>query len=200
MGGSSNFSLFIIESLHLDDEEDLREGRILRDILRMSNPGLKVEYFYLRTRKELRVALQRFSASRSRYLHVSCHGNRDTIELTLDQMSFAQFGDEVCPHLKRRRLFMSACAVVNDDLATQVMPSGCHSMIGPSRKINFDDAVLMWATFYHLMVREPGANKMRNDQIRDALRRAQQAFGESFTYFRRKGAGHSRVDYDSGLD
>lgn len=200
MGMDTDFSLFIIESLDLEDEEGRREGRILRDILGMSNPGLSVQYFYLRTEKEFSVALERFSASGSRYLHISCHGNKRTVALTLDAMNFARFGDHVRPHLKNRRLFMSACAVVNDDLASEVMPSGCYSLIGPNRKINFDDAVLMWATFYHLMVRAPGANKMRNDQIRDALRRAWQTFGERFTYFRKDGVGHSRVEYAAGSD
>ena len=71
----TTFSLFIIESLRFADEAEQRfEGRILRDIFRLS--GHDVEYLYIRTRKELKEALQQFYLSRKRYLHISCHGNK----------------------------------------------------------------------------------------------------------------------------
>lgn len=63
------FSLFIIESLSFGDEAKLRfEGKLLTDILRMSRQGIEVEYLYIRTRKELAVALRRFRESNKRYL------------------------------------------------------------------------------------------------------------------------------------
>ena len=51
------FSLFIIESLRFVDEKKLWfEGKLLRDILRMSRQ-IEVEYLYIRTRKELFASL-----------------------------------------------------------------------------------------------------------------------------------------------
>jgi hypothetical protein len=190
----TDFSLFIIESLRFDDEHERREGQILRDILRLS--GHDVEYLYLRTDKELRVALRRFYESRKRYLHLSCHGNDETIALTLDALPFSQFGKNVWPYLKGRRLFISACEVVNDKLAEAVMPSGCYSVIGPRDPINFDDAVLMWASFYHLMFRDPGVDQMKGGKIRWALRRVHYTFQKEFDYFRREGDSYAKVDID----
>lgn len=192
----TRFSLYIIESLKFDDETENRlEGKILRDILRLS--GHEVDYLYIRTRQELQVAAERFHQSKSRYLHISCHGNPTTIRLTLSRLSFERFAEDVVPHLDNRRLFMSACAVVNERLAKLVIPrSNCHSVIGPRKTVSFGDAALMWATFYHLMFRDPQADAMTGGKIRWALRRARRAFGVEFDYFRRTDSsiGYSRVD------
>jgi hypothetical protein len=196
--GSSKtkFSLYIIESLKFPDEKQNRlEGKILRDILQLS--GHKVEYLYIRTRRELQVAVRRFHLSRRRYLHISCHGDASTIRLTLDRLTFDEFASDVTPFLAGRRLFLSACAVVNENLARHIIPpSGCHSVIGPSDSIYFDDAVLMWASFYHLMFRDPGVDAMKGGKIRWALRRTRYAFGIEFDYFKKTdgSAGCSRVD------
>ena len=81
------------------------------------------------------------------------------------------------PFLNNRRFFVSACDVVNDGLASAVLPnSGCHSLIGPNYPINMDDAVLMWSSFYHLMFRDPEIHAMKGWKIRWALRRVRDAF------------------------
>ena len=193
----SDFSLFIIESLRFKDEErGCLEGRILRDALRMSRPGLEVEYLYLRTHRELIEAFQRFSDSRKRYLHISCHGNQREIALTLDRIPFDEFGTIVAPYINRRRLFFSACHVVNEDLAAAVMDgTGCYSLIGPRTKIAFGDAAMMWAAFYHLTFRDPAADGLNSTKIRRTLRRIHHAFGENFEYFTRSADGqrHKKV-------
>lgn len=196
--GKTKFSLYIIESLKFKDEKaDRLEGKILRDILRLS--GHKVEYLYIRTRREFQVAIQRFHRSKRRYLHISCHGNPSTIRLTLDRLSFDEFASDASPYLKNRRLFLSACAVVNENLAKLIIPSsGCHSVIGPQESIYFDDAVLMWASFYHLMFRDPAVDAMKGGKIRWALRRTRYAFGIEFDYFKKidGSAGYSHVNID----
>ena len=182
------FSLFIIESLEFRDEQKLRfEGKLLTDILRMSRQGIEVEYLYIRTHKELSVALKRFRRSKKRYLHMSCHGNPDEIGLTLDTVPFEDFADEIAPYMDlRQRLFFSACSVVNKKLATAVMQaSGCQSVIGPKEDISFGDAALMWASFYHLMFRDKDQNKMTSGKIGWALRRIHYAFQREFVYFTR---------------
>ena len=134
------FSLFIIESLRFRDEEKpFFEGKLLTDILRMSRQ-IEVEYLYIRTRKELAVALKRFRDSQKRYLHISCHGNPTELGLTLDDVPFDEFADELAPYMdKSQRLFFSACSVVNRNLATAVMQrSGCHSIIGPKEDISLE--------------------------------------------------------------
>lgn len=181
------FSLFVIESLRFEDEEKLRfEGKLLTDILRMSRQ-IEVEYLYIRTRKELAVALKRFHDSNKRYLHISCHGNPAELGLTLDDVPFDEFVDDLAPHMDNsQRLFFSACSVVNENLATAVMQgSGCYSIIGPKEDISFGDAALMWASFYHLMFRDRSKTKMTSKRIASALRRIQQTFRKEFVYFTR---------------
>ncbi len=173
--------VFIIESLRIRDESKQRfEGRILRDILTLS--GKKVEYWYVRTWKEVREEMfQRFYDSGLRYLHISCHGNDDTIAFTLDDIPFEEFGKEIKHYLYERRLFFSACEVVNQALHDAVMPgSDCYSIIGPEDDIRFDDAVIMWGTFYHLMLRD--ATAMKSADIRTALQKLKETFGRTFKY------------------
>lgn len=193
----TRFSLSIIESLRFRDEKlSWFEGRILSDILRLSRREIDVDYIYIRTRKELTAALKRFSKSRNRYLHISSHGNEGEIGLTLDTVPFEELGDELAPHMDEKRLFFSACQVVNEDLADVVMnQTGCRSVIGPRTEICFGDAALMWATFYHLMFRDPEAKAMKGGKIRWALRRVL-AFAEEFDYFTRAGTakGYKKVD------
>ena len=136
-----------------------------------------VEYMYIRTKMELEESLYLFQDSGSRYFHRSSHGDAKNIGLTLDRIPLPEFGDMMRPFLRHRRLFLSACQVVNDDLARAILPdSECHSVIGPNYAINFDDAVLIWASFYHLMFRDPEIRVMKSGKIRWALRRVRDAF------------------------
>jgi hypothetical protein len=131
---------------------------------------------------------------------LSCHGNPTTIGLTLDRLRFAEFATDVGPFLRNRRLFLSARAVVNEDLAKLVIPgSGCHSVIGPRKTIYFDDSVLMWASFYHLMFRDPEVDAMKGGKIRWALRRIRHAFGIEFDYFKKIDGSprYTRVDIEA---
>lgn len=143
--------IFVIESLNFDDERAERfEGRIISRILALS--GKKCEYCYIRTKRELRTLLEHFASSRYRYLHLSCHGNGHSIFTTLDQIPFSELGSLVRPHLRKRRLFVSACSATNRALADAIMPnSGCYSILGPDQDIHFGDAAVLWASFYHVM-------------------------------------------------
>ena len=142
--------VFIIESLEFDDEEEERfEGRILADILRLA--GKKPIYYYVRTKRELVAVLDLFERSQYRYLHLSCHGDDESIATTLDDnIGFRELSEIMNPHLERRRLFVSSCDVVNDQLAETLMPSGCLSITGPTQKVGFAEAAILWASFYHL--------------------------------------------------
>lgn len=143
--------IFIIESLNFDDERAERfEGRIISRILGLS--GKKCEYCYIRTKRELEALLEHFASSHYRYLHLSCHGNDHSIFTTLDQIPFSELGSLVRGHLRKRRLFVSACSATNRALADAIMPnSGCYSILGPDQDIYFGDAAVLWASFYHVM-------------------------------------------------
>ena len=175
-------AVFIIESLTRSDEKDERfEGRILNHILGLANK--EVQYVYIRTVKELETVLKEFGNSRMRYLHFSCHGNANTIALGLENLSFAKFSNIVRPYLYKRRLFFSACEVVNKYLAAKVIPgSGCYSVIGPEKPISFGDAAIMWSSFYHLMFRE-NQKVMKKEQIEANLKGFYKTFNVPFLYY-----------------
>ncbi len=175
-------NVFIIESLDLEDEKDeLFEGRILSQVLHL---GAKESfYYYIRTRSELKRILGEFDRTGFRYLHFSCHGNKASLSTTLDDLPFTDFGTILKPHLDGKRLFISACSAVNDTLAMEVIPgSGCYSVIGPSKKIRFNDSAIVWATFYHLIFRE-NPKGMKREYVSTALRKIREIFGVSLEYY-----------------
>jgi hypothetical protein len=190
----SKRGLFIIESLDREDEKACREGVIIQQILALSG-SLPVEYIYIRTEAELSMALEEFKSSKFRYLHLSCHGSDDSVFLTLDQLPFEDFVPVIAPYLNSKRLFFSACSVVNPMLASALMKnSRCHSVIGPSQSIFFHDSLLMWASFYHLAFRDEGELKLLGGKIRWALRRVNRSFGQEFHYYRRTETGYRKED------
>ena len=155
--------LFIVESLTFVDEDEGRfEGRILTEILRLC--GKNPLYYYVRTKRELQKVLRFFRSSEYRYLHLSCHGNSESIGTTLDLISFNELGTLLNPYLDGCRLFISACEAVNDQLARELIAaSGCLSIIGPHEDIRFDEAATMWASFYQLMFRQNSRGMSRED-------------------------------------
>jgi hypothetical protein len=174
--------VFIVESLRFTDEKrDLFEGRFVSQILALS--GSLTEYVYLRTRKELEEVMEHFEKSGYRYLHFSCHGNQNEISLTLDDIPFHELGEMVNSYLESRRVFFSSCEVMNENLANALLnKTGCHSVIGPSRSIDFDRAAIYWASFYHLMLRDE-AQSMKRDRLKDTTATLQELFGVHMRYF-----------------
>jgi hypothetical protein len=147
----TRLEVFIIESLNFADEKKSRfEGRILSEILALSDK--RCTYYYIRTEAELRCLLREFTTSAYRYLHLSCHGSERSMFTTLDPIPFPKLAETLRPHIKSRRLFLSACSMANENLAKLLMPgSGCYSIMGPSQDILFNDAAVLWASLYHTM-------------------------------------------------
>lgn len=174
--------VFIIESLEFDDEKDERfEGKFLSQILHLS--GKKPKYYYIRTKKELKKVLELFEQSAYRYLHLSCHGSKTSIYTTLDRIPFQKFGQLVRPYLRKKRLFISACSAVNSQLARNIIPSsGCISIIGPVTAIEFRDAAIVYASFYHLMFKK-SPSKMTRGDVMSILQKVADTFEITLNYF-----------------
>jgi hypothetical protein len=144
--------VFIIESLDPDDEGNGRfVGSIVSRILRLH--GKEPKYCYVRTREKFFEAVEQFGNSRYRYLHISTHADPKGICTTnQDEIDFHELADILKPHTSGRRLFLSACSLVHDDFAREVIQlSGCYSVIGPSEDVYFSDAAIVWSSIYHLM-------------------------------------------------
>jgi hypothetical protein len=175
--------VFIIESLDLADEKaDRFEGGLLSKMLRLS--GSEPEYMYLRTRRELEKAVGLFAESGFRYLHFSCHGRKNGIDLTLDKLRFSELSELLAPALQRKRVFFSSCSVMNNDkCAAALLPdSGCLSLIGPTKAIYFDRAAIFWSAFYHLMLRDE-ARSMQRTHLQRTTAMLQHLFGVHMRYF-----------------
>ena len=128
--------------------------------------------------------LKIFSRSRYRYLHLSCHGDEESIDTTLDEIKFKELGKILKPHLKKRRLFVSSCEVVNDQFAKAVMPaSGCYSIAGTSEEVNFDQAAALWVSFYYLVFKEEEAAMRKGREIKLALKELARLYDVSIAYY-----------------
>ena len=175
--------LFIIESLQFDDEKKkLFEGRVISQILHLSNK--KSIYYYIRTKAELSEVLRIFKECDYRYLHISSHGSNKAIHTTIDDITFHELGKMLNPVLYNRRLFLSACSMTNVNLARQIMPeSGCFSIVGPKKAVNFNDAAILWATFYHLMFKS-NARVMKHAQLEKHVQNVSSMFKVPLNYYK----------------
>lgn len=173
--------IYIIESVDLENEaEGEREGEALTEILKLS--GKSPRYVYIRTKQELMHFLEDFQKSGYRYLHLSCHGNSRAIKTTFDTISFKKLGGILRPYLQDKRLFISACSVVNDQFRQAVMTgSGCLSTIGPSKDVHFDQAAIFWASFYYLMF-DTDTRRMKRDDILPTIKKLARLFELPITY------------------
>lgn len=177
-------NVFIIESLKIYEEKlDIQEGKFLSHLLKLH--GKKPIYYYIRTREELKEILKIFDVSKYRYLHIACHGNNQKIGLTFDKISFKDFGKIIRPHLKKKRLFLSACQSTNFNLAKEIIPNTrCYSLIGFENKIGFDDAAIICASFYHLMFKKNPA-QIKRQYILPILNQINQIYGVPLRYYSR---------------
>lgn len=176
--------LFIIESLGFDNEkEQLFEGRVISQILHLSDK--KSIYYYIRTKAELSEVLDIFKECDYRYLHISSHGSWDAMHTTIDAIPFDELGKMLRPVLDGRRLFLSACSMTNVNLARKLMPkSGCFSIVGPKRTVNFNDAAILWASFYHLMFKS-NARAMKHAQLEKNVQNVSSMFKVPLNYYQR---------------
>ncbi len=160
--------VFIIESLNFDDEKaDRFDGKIIRDMLNFHKK--KCTYYYIRTKKELVEILKEFARSNYRYLHLSCHGNSSTVGLTLDSLSYGEFGDLVAPYIKDKRLFISACNIMNEKFSYAIFSRAKgYSLMGTMTEVPFMDSAIFWQAFYHIMFRLDRKKMQRKEIIENA--------------------------------
>lgn len=191
--------VFIIESLRFEDEEaGFPEGHFISHILRLA--GRQVKYYYVRTRKEFEEILDKFEDSEFRYLHLSCHASANGIALTLDNLSINELAQLLRPIIGKRRVFLSACQLATQKLATALMRgTECHSVIGPSHKIDVDETALFWASVYHIMFRNEAESMKRND-LHTCVAKTSALFGVKMRYFTRdEDAEHGWKELELGI-
>lgn len=183
MGAKTDAEVFIIESLELEDEEDnMKEGDIISKMLHLAGKK-NTKYYYIRTSRELRKIIKIFGKSRHRYLHISCHANKSEFCTTFDDVEYAELGKMLRPHLRGRRVFVSACEMANRTLAKELFKdSGLLSLTGPQKNINMDDAAAFWVSFYHLMFKIDSRG-MKKENLRETIGKLSAIYNESINCF-----------------
>lgn len=174
--------VFIIESLEFEDEEKKYfEGKIISRILNLSQ--IEHKYYYIRTRAEFEYLLDEFVSLNYRYLHISCHGSKNSIYTTFDQIKFKDLSLILGDKLDRKRLFLSSCLSTNEKLANEILPiSDCFSIIGPDKKIYMDDAAIFWSSFYQVMFKK-NPNAMNQENLESVLKDLKKLFKIPLRYF-----------------
>jgi len=175
-------NVFIIESLRFQDEDsNYFEGQIIFSILNFGD--IEHKYYYIRTKAELIHLIEEFNNSNYRYLHISMHGNKNSLGTTLDDLPFRDLSFMLENCLDKKRLFVSACSAVNKSLATEIFGlTDCYSIIGPHKDIDMDDAAIFWASFYHLMFKQ-NKKSMKRDIIEQTLKDLVKTHKIPITYF-----------------
>jgi len=120
----------------------------------------------------------------SGYLHISTHADAEGMCTTnQEEIDFDELAKLLQPHMTGRRLFLSACSMVHDDLAKEIIPpSGCYSVVGPTEDVNFSDAAIVWLAIYHLMFSED-ANRMSHKQLKKQLFKVSKLFKVPLGYY-----------------
>jgi hypothetical protein len=181
--------VFIIESM---PPEDGQEGEIIQKILALS--GKQCEVHHANTRQSLIKALEAFRKSKYRYLHLSSHGSTKYMVMTGDTIELTKLGTILMPYLGHRRLFVSACEMTNDRLASNVMRhSKCYSILGPIGKVNINDAAILWASLYHVSLGSDQESISRK-VLRKKSQEVSDMFNVQLRLFRRD---HQSGGYDS---
>jgi hypothetical protein len=145
------YGVFIIESMDWKNERNGKlSGFALKTILELSD--IPNEYYYIRTKVELKKVMKEFKKSDFFFLHLACHGDSNGLEFTIDYLDFNVLGEIMGPYLKYRRLFLSACNAACPAFAEQFVPRHhCYSVIGSPDTIDYDKAAILWSSFYYLM-------------------------------------------------
>lgn len=160
-------------------------GRACVAIARSLRMSLKTpQYRYVRTARELEHFVDEFEDSNYRYLHISCRGSKSGVSTTLDDLTTDEFAGIVGPALGRKRLFLSTCQASTTEMATAVFSQsgGCYSLAGPVDQINFDDSVILWTAFYHLMFKA-NDRAMKRDAIEQTMAQCAAMVDEKVAFY-----------------
>jgi hypothetical protein len=138
----------------------------------------------MRTRCELEHLLDDFVKSGYRYLHISCHGSKSEIQLTLgDPITIEDLACLLDNKLDEKRLFLSSCSSTNETLANKIFPnSDCYSIIGFEKAVDMNDSITFWSTFYHLLFNE-GDKIMKRVALTNRLKPLKILFNVPLVYY-----------------
>lgn len=179
---TSKYGVFIIESMDTINESNHKlDGYTLKTILDLCD--IPNQYRYIRTKLELEKMTEEFSNSSYRFLHLSCHADKEGIQLTYEDINFDELDLIIGDALHHRRLFLSACEVAVFELAEHFIPKyHCFSVIGTPDEIDYDKAAIFWSSFYYLMYSNDQKQMVQGD-ILPTLQNVSGTFNVNLNYF-----------------
>jgi len=181
----AKYGVFIIETLRSDDYFD---GETLYEILDLTD--IPARYEPADTIDDWFRLIKDFSKSNFRYLHLSCHADREGFEINGDELSNGDFQKMTLKHLVNKRVFLSACKGGNLELASHlILKNKAYSVIGTPENLRFDKSVLFWPSFYHAM-NEIDNKRMTKKSIIHVLKKCVDLFEVPINYY-------SKIENDS---
>lgn len=173
----TTYGVYIIES----NELHYRDGEKLREILDLIE--FPCRYQPVGTLSEFSNAIDEFSKSGFRYLHLSCHADMDGIQIK-DSLIDNKDLIPICKgKLSRKRVFLSACRASNLRLATVLIQKcGAQSIIGSPQDLHFITAATLWPAFYH-KVQELDKQSLNQKSLTRILRTCVNFFGIPINYY-----------------
>ena len=186
--------IFIIESFSFKEEQnnDLPGYHLYQSLTFCKINEHAPLYYFIRTKREFEEVLNKFEESNYEFLHLFCHGNSTHLELALEQISFEDFFSITEDRLYRKRLFISACNVVNIDFAKLFIPRvHCKSIIGAPAITNKDIEFLVWSSFYYQML-VSGNTFMKQKSIIEKIKDLTRLYGIEMIYYSIINDNHSQ--------
>ena len=155
--------VYIIEALRPEDYAYFcADGIVLENQLRLIGcaPTLKRVYSI----DDLRQAVQSYDESGYRFLHISCHGSEDRVEIFgKESLTYSELAKILKGHVVNSRLTFSACSLGNRDFAEEIFGQnkGLHSVLAPIGETPFDLSSVLWISFYTLLFRKAHIREKR---------------------------------------
>lgn len=148
--------IFFIESFKPSEKE--REGEVIHRVLRDFKEK-KCCYRFVNNTQDFQKALNEFNRTGYRYLHISCHGSRRGITVGEERIRLETLSKLLQGVMTNKRLFLSSCLTTNEEFRDKYfIETAARSVLGFYDKVYFDDAVVFWVTFYHLVFNEDFIN------------------------------------------
>lgn len=175
----TSYGVYIIESSDLE----FKDGQKLHEVLDLM--GFPSRYRSVSSKKEFAAALDDFTKTKFRYLHISCHADMEGIAINDTNIDNHELIPICKGKLNRRRVFFSACEASNLDMATVLIKKcGAQSIIGSPLSIPFVTAAIFWPAFYD-KAQEADRKAMNRTTLTYVLKSCVDFFGFPMNYYHR---------------
>lgn len=146
----SSPEVLIIESKSPSDHfEGRHEGYILQQILHLE--GVRSQYLEVIDEKHFEKALKKAENNSIKFIHFSCHGSNDGIQLTNGTFLTWKDLDVIAwPILKDKCLVFSSCLVGKGvERLFDNHKTFCNAIIAPTKIITWGEGIVAYSAFYH---------------------------------------------------